>query len=333
MFQGLADLVKSTTAVTAPSSSSPIIFAPPTAKPAAATSTATVESSSPAKDVVVAPSPPSETTAAPATTESNQEKGGRADDGQPTASPPVGNAAVESEQSVREDRERFQAEERDAVAALAALWESGHCPEEIEEPELRKARTEESDKINRTSDASQSLSARLQAPALDPPDSKGSLLVAHSYVAAHLRLWRARRFLRAISAEDSSTIQITPQLVRELRQFRSLAADLAPLLQVIDDRQCPLPILKCLVAVFLAVDAKRFSDAENAYYGLAIGNQSWKVGTCGGTFHERAQTQRVYRSVITHVMNHSVVRPAMHAVKLFISEAQHHHRKLAVAPS
>jgi len=151
-------------------------------------------------------------------------------------------------------------------------------------------------------------------------DDPAVAVAAHRYAFAHLRLWQAVWRLRL--GDFGGDPRRAPLAVRE---HVSQGRDLAPLMSVIESQQCPPNILKTLVDVFTHVDRGDFLAAENAYFNLALGGESWRLGIYGGTMHESAKTQRLYRGAVKHVMNNDVVRAAMVAVKRLVTEAHRHH--------
>ena len=82
----------------------------------------------------------------------------------------------------------------------------------------------------------------------------------------------------------------------------------------------PATIRNPLVNVFLHVAHKQYEAAENIYFTIALGNQSWRIGAnMGGAIHTRATQEKFQRGAVSHVMNDQVARSALLAVKTIVN--------------
>ena len=206
-------------------------------------------------------------------------------------------------------------EEAEASGAISSSCEESEADLVSERDAAAAALTE----FLKTPNVLDLLSAeQLSTSAMDSVDA------GHTFVRLQLKRWLANWRIRlGHFGHDPRSV---PNSVRLYRQYLH---NIAPLVEVLEDGVCPLQILKCLVAIFCAMEDRDFLRAENEYFALTIGNEAWKIGIYSGGQHERARTMRLHRGTVSHIMNNRVVLLAMHAVKALMGDIQ----KVSQAPS
>lgn len=126
----------------------------------------------------------------------------------------------------------------------------------------------------------------------------------------------------AFLSERADSAKRTAQGRRQTAIFKQTRRYIKPLFDLLSQSALSPDILNALDIIVKNCIKREYSQANDAYIQLAIGNAPWPMGVTMVGIHERAGRSKIFDNNIAHVLNDETQRKYIQSVKRLMTFAQ-----------
>lgn len=131
--------------------------------------------------------------------------------------------------------------------------------------------------------------------------------------------WESELDSRPKDVRSSERGKMASAVQKQTRAF------IKPLFKLLKTRTTSPDILKASERMASACLAREYSQAQESYLTMAIGNAAWPMGVTMVSIHERAGRTKIFSGQVAHVLNDETQRKYIQSVKRLMTFCEEHY--------